>query len=219
MRKIIVFALLSCLAIGSAAQTYWDGSRPDHRLTVGLRAGGNFSKQYNDGDGADNDFRPGFQGGLEIDLNLFRSLSLNTGAYYVQRGYKTEYSDYRGSKETTDNVAYIEVPVLVSYRVKLSDASEFQLNVGPYFGFGISGKQKTTSTFAGLQDYEIDSFDEYDGMKKSDIGLHIGAAVVYSDICFGIFYERGLTNVSNVPNADYKNGSIGISIGYNFNLF
>ena len=152
-------------------------------------------------------------------MNIFRSLSLNTGAYYIQRGYKTEYSDYRGSKKTTDNVAYINVPVLVSYRVKLSDAAQFQLNVGPYFGFGVSGKQKTTSSFKGLKDYEIDSFDEYDGMKKSDMGLHVGAAVVYQDIYFGVFYERSLTNVSNVTNADFKNGSIGVNVGYNFNLF
>lgn len=219
MRKLIILTALCCCHCGLRAQNYWDGSRPDHRLTIGLRAGGNFAKQYNDGEGSDHDFRLGFQGGVEIDFNIFRSLSLNTGAYYTQKGYKTEYSDYRGKMETTDNVAYVEVPVLVSYRVKLSDAADFHLNVGPYFAFGIGGKQKTASTFPGLKDYEIDSFDEYDGMKKSDVGMHIGIAVVYADIYFGVSYEHGLKNVSNVPKADFKNGSIGISVGYNFNLF
>ena len=218
MRKLIIFSVLLCWATGMTAQKYWDGSRPEHRFTIGLRAGVNFSKQNNDGDGADMDYRTGFRGGLEIDLNIVRSLSVNTGAYYVQRGYKSEYSDYRGTLTTKDNASFIEIPVLASYRVKLSDAAQFQLNVGPYFAFGVSGKQKVTSTFAGQEDYEIDSFDEYDGMKKSDVGIHVGAAVVYNNIYIGICYERGLKNVSNVTGADFKNGSIGINVGYNINL-
>ena len=218
MRKLIFLSVLACWTMGMSAQEYWDGSRPDHRFTIGVRAGVNFSKQNNNGDGADMDYRVGFKAGVEADLNIVRSLSVNTGVYYTQKGYKSEYSDYRGSLKTTDNVGYIEIPVLASYRVKLSDAAQFQLNVGPYFAFGVSGKQKVKSTFAGQDDYEIDSFDEYDGMKKSDIGIHAGAAVTYNNMYIGISYERGLKNVSNKTGADFSNGSIGISIGYNFNL-
>ena len=218
MKKIaiMIFSLMCCMGI--SAQEYWDGSRPDHRFTIGVRAGANFSKQNNNGDGADMDYRIGLKTGVEADLNIVRSLSVNTGVYYTQKGYKSEYSDYRGSLKTTDNVSYIEIPVLASYRVKLSDAAQFQLNIGPYFAFGVSGKQKVTSTFAGQENYEIDSFDEYDGMKKSDIGIHAGAAVTYNNMYIGIGYERGLKNVSNKTGADFNNGSIGISIGYNFNL-
>lgn len=201
-----------------AAQEYWDGSRPAHRVTLGLRAGMNFSKQYNHEEGADNDFRPGLKAGLEFDLNIVRSLSINTGVYYVQRGYKSKYSDYRGSNTATDNASYIEIPVLLSYRVKLSDAAQFQLNVGPYFGIGLSGTKTFETTFAGQNNYEIDSFDQYDGMKKRDIGIHAGAAVTFSDFYVGVNYERSLMNVSNITGANFQNGSIGLCIGYNFNL-
>lgn len=214
---IMIISLMCCM--GTSAQEYWDGSRPDHRFTIGVRGGVNFSKQNNMGDGADHDFRTSFQLGLETDLNIVRSFSINTGVWFIQKGYKSEYSDYRGSLKTTDNTSYIEIPLLASYRVKLSDASQFQLNVGPYFAFGVSGKQQVKSTFAGQQDYEIDSFDQYDGMKKSDIGVHIGAAVVYNNMYFGASYERGLKNVSNVTGADFQNGTIAINVGYNFNLF
>ncbi len=201
-----------------SAQDYWDGSRPDHRFTLGVRGGVNFSKQYNVGDGADNDFCTSFQGGLAFDVNVVKSFSVNTGVMFIQKGYRSEYSDYRGMMKTKDNISYMEIPVLASYRVKLSDAAQFQLNVGPYFAFGISGKQKVTSTFPGLQDYEIDSFDEYDGMKKSDMGIHVGIAVVYSNIYVGANYERGLKNVSNKKNGDFQNGTICINLGYNFNF-
>lgn len=219
MRKLIIFSLLCCCATGLSAQNYWDGSRPDHRLTLGVRGGVNFSKLNNMGDGADMNFRTSYQFGLEADLNIFRSLSVNTGVMLIQKGYRSEYADYRGRMETKDNATYIEIPLLLSYRVKLSDAAEFQLNVGPYFAFGVSGKQKVESTFPGLKSYEIDSWDEYDGLKKSDIGIHAGVAVTFNNIYAGACYERGLKNVSNVPNADFRNGTIDITVGYNFNLF
>ena len=219
MRKLLILFALCCWAVGLQAQNYWDGSRPDHRLTLGVRGGVNFSKQNNKGEGSDYDFRTSFQLGLEADVNIVRSFSINTGVWFIQKGYKSEYSDYRGSLKTTDNTSYIEIPLLASYRVKLSDASQFQLNVGPYFAFGVSGKQKVKSTFAGQQDYEIDSFDQYDGMKEQDIGVHIGAAVVYNNMYIGASYERGLKNVSNVTGAKFQNGTIAINVGYNFNLF
>ena len=153
-----------------------------------------------------------------MDVNIVRSLSVNTGVYYAQKGYKKEYSDYRGTLKTTDNVAYIHIPLLLSYRVDLSDKSQFQINAGPYFAFGTSGKQKIKSTFPGQQSYEIDSFDEYDGMKKNDIGISVGAALTFSNMYVGVVYERGFSNVSNAVGADFRNGCIGINMGYNFNF-
>ena len=213
----MILLMLGC-TIGLSAQNYWDGSRPDHRFTVGVRGGVNFSKQNNTGEGADMDFRTSYQIGLEADVNIFRSLSVNTGVMLIQKGYKSEYSDYRGKMETKDNATFIEIPLLLSYRVKLSDAAQFQLNIGPYFAFGVSGKQKIESTFPGLKSYEIDSWDEYDGMKKSDVGVHVGVAVTYNNMYAGANYERGLKNVSNVPGAEFQNGTIAITLGYNFNF-
>lgn len=218
MKKIAIILILAC-SINSSAQKYWDNSRPDHRITVGVRTGLNFSKQYNnEEEGADKDYRIGYMGGLELDINIVRTLSVNMGLIYTQKGYKSEYSDYRGSMTEKNNVSYLNIPVLVSYRVKLSDAAQFQLNVGPYFAFGISGKLNVESNFSGLKNYEIDCFDEYDGLKKSDTGLHIGAGVVYSNVYFGVSYERSLKNVSNATGADFRNGCIGINVGYNINL-
>lgn len=218
MKKIIITIFVLSCCLGISAQKYWDGTRPSHRFTFGVRAGVNFANQYNGGEGANHDYHTGFRGGLEMDLNIVRSLSVNSGVFYVQKGYKSEYSDYRGTLKITDNAAYIQIPLLLSYRIDLSDAAQFQINAGPYFAFGTSGKQKITSTFPGLQDYEIDSYDEYEGMKKSDIGISVGAAMTYSNIYIGIVYERGFNNVSKVPGSNFKNGSIGINVGYNFNF-
>ena len=215
MKRIIIIFLYSLFVLGSGAQKYWDSSRPDHRFTFGVRAGVNFAKQNNMEDGADNDFRTGFHLGATTDINIIRSFSVNMGVFYIQKGYKTDYSDYRGSVKTRNNASYMEFPVLASYRVKLSDAAQFQLNIGPYFAFGIGGKLKVENTFENGDSYSIDSFDKIDGMKRFDTGISVGAAVVYSDIYFGASYERSFMNVSNT-NEKFQNGNIAITIGYNF---
>lgn len=215
MKRLTVLAVLIVCTISATAQTYWDNSRPNHRFGFGVRAGANFAKQNNMDDGEDRNFRTGFHAGAELDINIIRSLSVNIGAMYIQKGFKAEYSDYRGSLKTTDNASWIEVPVLASYRVELSDVSQFQFNVGPYFAFGLSGKQKVKSTFPGQDSYEIDCFDQYDGTKKFDTGFSIGAAIVYSNMFFGANYERSLINISN-SNDRFVNGCIAVTIGYNF---
>lgn len=201
--------------VGASAQKYWDGARPNHRFTFGVRAGVNFAKQNNMEDGADNDFRTGFHVGLSADVNIVQSFSINTGVTYSQKGYKTEYADYRGSNDTEDNAAYVQIPLLASYRVALSDDAQFQINVGPYFAFGVAGDLKVKNTFENGESYTKDSFDEYDGTKKFDTGIAAGVALTYNHLYVGAGYERSLTNVSNTTEK-FQNGCITLTLGYNF---
>jgi len=217
MKKIMLLLAVMTLSMSAAAESkYWDGSRPDHLFTFGVRAGINFSKQYAMDNQSDRSMRFGYQGGVTADINLARSFSINTGVFYIQKGWKTDYDDARGKIEKKDNASYIEIPLQASYRVNLSDQVQFQLNIGPYFAIGVSGKQKVTNTFANGDSYEIDSFDELEGGKKFDCGLAVGAAITVSHVYFGIGYERGLMNVSRIENTKFQNGSIAISLGYNF---
>ena len=135
---------------------------------------------------------------------------------YIQKGWKTDYSDSRGRIEKNDNASYLEVPVLASYRVNLSDQVQLQMNIGPYFAFGLSGKQKVENSFANGDNYEIDSFDSDEGNKKFDCGIDVGAAVTYKHYYIGISYERGLVNASQLADYNYQNGTIAVSLGYNF---
>ena len=216
MKKTVLIMMAVMCSIGASAQKYWDSSRADHLVTFGIRAGGNFAKQYAMDDQADREMSFGYQAGVAVDLNLARSFSINTGALFIQKGWKWDYADSRGKQEVTDNAKYVEIPVLASYRVNLSDQTQFQLNVGPYFAFGISGDQKVTNTFPNGDNYSIDSFDEYNGGKKFDWGVSIGAAFTFSHIYLGLNYERGLANISNNESKRFSSGAIALSLGYNF---
>ena len=209
MKRLITFFSAFILSLTISAQEYWDGARPDHRFTFGIRVGGNVSKIFDD-DGYNGKYRIGFQVGATADINIVRSLSFNTGVFYIQKGYKIEVKGKPGEVVKFDcHPAYIEIPFLLSYRVKLSDAAQFQLNVGPYFSCGIKASDREFFGEANSYDYNL-----YD-YKKNDLGISAGAAITYEHLYAGVNYERSIKSINNSDTKSY-NSSIVVSLGYNF---
>jgi hypothetical protein len=78
----------------------------------------------------------------EFGLNTTYTMPYNSYQYMrgdVQNAYKEEYSH-----------TMIEVPILVSYRIPVTDISHVQLNLGPVLNFGLSSKME----FSGNTDSE-----------------------------------------------------------------
>jgi len=199
MKQIIILCSMMLAVASASAQRYWDGSRPDHRLTFGVRAGFNLSKFIDDD--LEWRYRFGYQAGVEADINLVRSLSINTGLYYIQKGFKMELeygSSYTQKYEYKP--VYLEVPLALSYRIKLSDSSQFQLNAGGYFAYGL--KNSDENFFKG-------------NYKKEDIGMTLGAAVTYSHYYFGANYQHSLVSVCSSDIKSYHSNIV-VSLGYNF---
>ena len=195
-----------------SAQTYWNGARADKKFTFGIRGGVNFSKLYESNYNVDLNYKFGYHIGIEADINLCQSFSINSGAYFIQKGYKSEIPD--AQIKVNDNAKWIDIPLLASYRIPLSDATKFQLNVGPYFSFGLSGKWTMESRGGTI---DMDSFDEYDGIKRFDTGISIGCAVTISKLYIGAAYENSFIKIGQQSYDSSKNRSIIISLGYNFN--
>lgn len=199
MKRIIILFSMMLVFVTASAQKYWDGSRPDHRFTIGVRTGFNLSKLIEES--LEWRYRFGYQAGVSVDLNLVRSLSICTGATYIKKGFKMEL-EYGPTftQEYDYKPTYIEVPLALSYRIKLSDSSQFQFNGGGYYSFGLKGSDKNFFK---------------DNVKKEDLGVILGAAVTYSHYYFGANYERSLQNMSKTDAKTY-NSSIVVSLGYNF---
>lgn len=109
----------------------------------------------------------GYSFGIFADMRLYKNIFLNAGVNFSQIKYKNEfkkntiytqprsaYEYMRGELQNsyTENYTHtmIEVPILASYRFKVSDVSHIQLNVGPVLDFGLSAKMK----FSGNSDSE-----------------------------------------------------------------
>lgn len=142
---------------------------------------------------------------------MLESLYLQSGLYYTVKGYKLEDEEYSYTETCTP--AYLELPILASYRYNISDYTQLQINFGPYLAYGIAGKYKWEDN-----DGEEDDDDKYfdDDTNKFDAGLAFGAGVTFGHIFVGINYDLGLTNILKDSEGSLKNRCLSINVGYNF---
>lgn len=212
---------VSAQRASSSSSSFFSTEKADQPITIGVRAGMNFSNFTGDID--DLDSRIGFNAGVVVDFPLMQSLYLQSGLFVTQKGAKYE----EDGVEIKANPLYIQIPVLASYRYNFSDATQLQVNFGPYLAYGISGKLKFE--VEDMVKDEIDFFGDDDdqfGGKRFEVGLQVGAGVTINKFYIGCAYEFGLTNAFDSKwdtDEDYdpisfkgKNSNFMINVGYNF---
>jgi len=101
----------------------------------------------------------GFSLGVFADMRLYKNIFLIAGVNFTQVKYKNEFfkesfltKPYTSSEYMSGNAMHsyketythtmIEVPILASYRFKVTNVSHVQLNFGPVLNFGLSAKMK-----------------------------------------------------------------------------
>ncbi len=184
MKKLFIAAIAAVCALGVSAQTLWDSEAAEQKFTLGVRAGLNIADMS--GDDVDVKSKANFHAGVSADWNIVNSFSVNSGIFYTGKGAK----DFSAN--------FIEIPIYASYRLNFAEASQLQVNFGPYFDFGVAG----------------DAFkDEFDG-KRFQMGLGVGAGYTFNKFLLGVQYQFGLTDCHDDLKAKYNN--LAISVGYNF---
>ncbi len=184
MKKLFLAVFAAVCALGVSAQTLWDGEAAEKKFTLGVRAGLNIAKMTDMPSGVDS--RTSFHAGLSADWNIINSFSVNSGILYTGKGVKDGSADF------------IEIPVYASYRLNFAEASQLQVNFGPYLDFGIAG----------------DAFKDGADGKRFQMGLGVGAGYTFHKFLVGIQYQFGLTKAFD--NVDPKYNNLAISLGYNF---
>lgn len=215
MKKILLVLVCALCTLTASAQYAVDGGsffsteRPDQPITIGIRGGVNMAKvtasSYGYSFSAKNN--TAFNVGVCVDFPMMESLYLQSGLYYTVKGYKLE-DDGETEKASP---AYLEIPILASYRYNFSSSTQLQVNFGPYLAYGIGGKTKWE--YDGESEKE-DFFD--DDFKRFDAGLAFGAGIVFSHIFVGVNYDLGLTNMLKGGDGSLKNRCLSINVGYNF---
>ena len=204
-QKLLIFAAFLLLTLGVQAQSLWDSSHPDHAFTFGVRAGLNFAST--DMDNATSS-RTGFHFGGTVDWNIVKSLSVSSGLYYVEKGFKSEYG--KGS------MRYLQVPLLASYRLETPKGVMFHLNAGPYFAWGVGGKvDYAPYDLTFTYNYRQDSFGDKGFFKHADMGLSAGLYILIKHVVLGFNYELGLADISKVY-GKFHNRNTCFTVGYNF---
>jgi hypothetical protein len=167
---------------------------------------------------------PGFSVGLIADIPIGESgFRVIPELYYVGKGFKADATiDLLGQQikgETRTNISYIDLPINFAYAFELGN-NRLMVGAGPYAGFGLNGKTIAKTTVGDIsQDDERDvefgnGSDQYD---RLDIGANFMAAYILNNgLMFKVNYSLGLLNLSNNPDAEYKNRFFGVSLGYFF---
>jgi hypothetical protein len=149
----------------------------------------------------------GFHVGVISEFNLAGKLFLQPAFLYSTKGSKYSVME----SEATISPAFIEIPVNVVYKFD-SGSMKFFLEAGPYFAYGIGGKEKSDNETTDIKFGSGESND----LKPFDFGLNLGAGVEIKNFFISAHYELGIANLAPVTtdNTEMKISVIGFSIGY-----
>lgn len=234
-------ALAAACAMGVSAQrasdtsefSFWDNEGVDQKIVIGPRVGLNVSNMSFDvpyGDEFEGQkSKIGFNVGVAVDFILNRSFAINSGLYYTTKGVKFEDGDVDWKETETSNAGYIQLPVYASYRLNFAEASQLQINFGPYVAYGVNGK--ITNKYEDFEDPEYNEESKMDlfgtsegdkergGFKRFDFGLGVGAGYTFHRVYLGLDYQFGLVNCLDKKEWGAfkgKTSNLSITVGYNF---
>ncbi len=193
MKKILtILAVLIATATVSTAQ-------------IGARIGMDFASFRGDwrNPSGHDDYKTniGLHLGVVYNIELADALSLQPGAFYVQRNWKRENSDHKIHSH------HIEVPVVMKYNLELTSDIKIDPHVGPYFGFGFAGKNKdeeSEKVFKKRYDKKTGTYQSL-GLKNFDMGIQMGVGATFFESAYvGFDFELGFNDLTKFKAIDGK---------------
>jgi hypothetical protein len=182
-----------------------------HRPTdnyYGLRVGVgvstvNSDDRYLDASGT----KTGLNLGLVAGFQMARAtpVYLETGLLYAGKGAK---ADNNGS--LSYSLDYLEVPLLMKYRLDLDRATSLQPFIGVFGAVGVGGQVKDSYERLAYSSFDDDGFQRFDG------GLRIGCGLQFDMIYIEGAYEFGLANICDDTFDTSRNRCFYVNCGVNF---
>ena len=227
MKKVFLIAACAVFSLAASAQrasssssSFFSTDKAEQPVRFTIRGGVNFANIGVSGGGESESLgsRTAFNAGVGVDIPIIESFYVQTGLFFTSKGYKR--TEDRGDTRFTakGNPAYLEIPILASYRYNFNDATQLEVNVGPYLAFGIGGKDKREekTEAAVIETEENDFFN--DDVKKFDMGLQVGLGVTFlKHVYLGVAYEFGFVNMFKDSDGESaKNRNFMINLGYKF---
>jgi hypothetical protein len=220
MKKLSVICLVLVFGFVFSQNVYPDG--------YGIKAGVNFADLSNSQNpilemfGIRFGTKIGIIAGAFYRIDLTDSFAIQPELYYSQKGTKAsgEGSLYGApySYDFSFRLDYIEIPILMKYRIPTRGKFTPSIFAGPYVAFKASAKAVLTVESGGVkQTQEVD----IEKVKTMDFGLAVGANldfdIGHSSIIFDIRYSVGLLKISEYENdPEMKNSAFTLMLGYAF---
>lgn len=163
--------------------------------------------------------------GVAIDYAFFGlnsyELSLQTGLYYSMKGFR---SDPQEKIHVIYRMHYVDLPILLNNRFKITDALDAFVNFGPYIAYGINAKMSGTDEKGEKLEVKKNLFKEASSEDKPlferiDYGIQVGMGVEVHRMMLSVGTQYGLNPIfKDAPKVAKKYKHIGgyVTVGYRF---
>ncbi len=206
------------------------------KIQFGIKAGVNRSSGLVS-DAVKIKLKTGYHIGGIIDYSLSSKFRLETGLLLSQKGGKFvgyNSGNYDGGTPNYKhkfNALYLEIPISIQYKQRLSEKWSLNFGAGTYFAYGILGKTRidTKGSYSdGTKFREWNTFENTEEyldrtLNRFDMGWGLNFEVVYNKLFLGIDVEVGLIDIlRKYENEGYTNDltfynfNVPFSIGYRF---
>lgn len=125
-------------------------------------------------------------------------------------------------RNSTFYTNYIEVPLNVTLKLRMSKKSSFLLSAGPYFAFFYSGKETNetrtvvnNSVVYKQTESNIQVGKNQNNVTTFDAGVNARVGFEFGNVLLTGFFSQGMTNFYDVSyDATFKHRVVGASIGF-----
>jgi len=229
-KKIILSFAALAISFGAMSQA-----------RVGIKGGWNSSSISVDNDGSvDKDKSlSGYHIGVIADFPLVpQILSLQPGVFYSTKGSKLRSGDKDNPASVyrtyTTRPSYIEVPINFVGKIPVGQDTRLFAGIGPYFAFGVAGKNKVSSSLGGVTTTsetnikwdddtpfnDGDANQGFDKYKRFDYGGQLMLGAEIHGLILSAQYGVGLAKInsgsSDSNNDKNKNRVFSLSAGFLF---
>lgn len=183
----------------------------------------------------------GSHGGLTVDYAFKNRINLSTGVFHTMKGANTICADDLGY-EMLVRLGYLEVPVMIGYRIPIASNIHLTPSIGTYLSWGVNGygefEKSTTSNTPNesmnltewSNPFESHYYNTAESERKLayafnrfDTGLRFGLNAEIGRVSMSFNYDLGLKSMwKGFMDAglyhQLRNRNATLAIGYKFQL-
>ena len=203
MKKLILLMVVLTLMINNS-------KAQDSGILFGLKAGSNYSNQYDSKGGTfTSDAKFGFAGGAFLALSIGKFIGVQPEVLFSQKGFIAKGSVLGTSYDLNRTTNYIDVPLFLA----IKPASFVTIVLGPQYSYLLKQKDVFTNVlFTSEQTQEFNN----DNIRKNVLGFVGGVDINLKNVVIGARVGRDFQNnngdgTSTTPR--YKNAWVQATLG------
>ena len=191
------------------------------QLSVGARVGINLSDQITklkSKINKDIESVAGFSLAIPLEIGITEAFSVQAELTFIQKGSSASSSSFGLSLTPSTVYNYLELPILLKYKIISSGDFKMYTAIGPAFAYAVSGEIHTNNTKTSIE-FDAESNKNFNRFEINlNFGVGFNLTLGPGDLVLDIRYRYGLSDVDRNDEVTTKNHGIGLSLGYMYVL-